>query len=395
MGLLTERFRDRRFVPVFLVADLIVNLGVFLLFGHNEIFSADSRFALSDRIIPIGAAFFTVRGFSYVYDVFKGKIKAEKNIFCLMTYAVSFHLMIAAPVVRYGDIEPKIRKRDATVTMINSGVTRFVIGLGKAVLLTPVFEKIRAAGLNGNEITTLGCWLGMAAYFASYYFTFTGFADMGRGMGLISGFDYPENYSVMNVDELFSGMLKSFNTTLVEFFEEVFCVDKKHGGLFTAVAAAVCGGVIALWYEPKLNFLIVGVAAGLIAAAEALFYGRYLDRVPAYVKYAYLVAVSMLLFGGLYFSSFAGYRKWATALFGVGTEYTLSLSVKNAVTKNITLIVIAMFAVFPFMKNGLKLLGERFVGGSQVRYGLVRGLKTLGVVLTLLMSIFTISVQYI
>ena len=132
-----------------------------------------------------------LRGISYVYDVFKGNCKAEKNIFCLLTYMVSLHFMLVGPLVRYGDIEPQIRHREITGAKLNQGLNKIVFGFGKVVLLAGVFEQIKLAGLNGKEITTLGCWLGMLSFLAQYYFLFTGLSDMAKGLGLTNGFVYP------------------------------------------------------------------------------------------------------------------------------------------------------------------------------------------------------------
>ena len=103
------------------------------------------------------------------------------------------------------------------------------------VLLAGVFEQIKLAGLNGNEITTLGCWLGMLSFLAQYYFLFTGLSDMAKGLGLTNGFVYPDNYTNIEADGLFTGMIKSFNTTVVDFFSVVFCCKKNMNKVFTFV----------------------------------------------------------------------------------------------------------------------------------------------------------------
>lgn len=170
--------------------------------------------------------YYMLRGISYVYDVFMGNCKAEKNVFCLLTYMVSLHFMLVGPLVRYGDIEPQIRHREITGAKLNQGLNKIVFGFGKVVLLAGVFEQIKLAGLNGKEITTLGCWLGMLSFLAQYYFLFTGLSDMAKGLGLTNGFVYPDNYTNIEADGLFTGMIKSFNTTVVDFFSEVFCCKK-------------------------------------------------------------------------------------------------------------------------------------------------------------------------
>lgn len=376
-----------------LFADLIMNAGIFFVFAHNYLFDKVEILSFSEAVIPVGVAYYTVRGFSYCYDVYTDKIKAERNIFCLLTYMVSYHFMIVGPIVRYGDIEPYIRKRTAGGREINEGLKIFIPGLAKVLLLAPVFSGIKLAGLNGEEITLLGCWLGMISFFAEAYFVFTGMSDMARGLGKMNGFDYPENYRELGTKGLFKGLLESFNTTLVKFFEEVFERAGRGKKLLTAVCTVLCFAAVMLWYEARLNFLIVGIAAGLIAVLEKYAYGRKLERLPSAVKLIYVFILSMILFGGLYFSSMYGYRKWLLALVGTGTEYELSVAVKKAVLNNIVLIVIAFISVCPVIKKPLLSAAERYGERSARAYGQVMICKTAVRAVVLLLCVITAAAK--
>lgn len=385
---------SRALAGLFLLVDALMNTGIFLVFSHNYLFDKADRLSFDTAILPLGIAFYSLRGFSYVYDVFKGHISAEKNPLCLLTYMVSFHLMLVGPLVRYGEIEPQIRKREITTDKLNTGLNKIFLGLGKVVLLAGVFERIKLAGLNGAEITTLGCWLGMISFFGQYYFLFTGFSDMAKGLGLVGGFVYPENYRDIDPDGLFTGLVKSFNITVTEFFAELFGLDKEHSKGFTFIAAILCGGLLFLWYEAKLNFLIVGLAAGVLIALEKLVLAKPLSKLPAAVKYIYMALVSMVIFGGLYFESTYGYKKWLFALLGVNTKYTLSVSVKYAVLKNITLIFIATIIFLPFLKNAVIKLTDSIAAKGGKYYGFIRILKTVCTAFVFALSVITLVVEY-
>lgn len=385
---------SRALAGLFLLIDALMNTGIFLVFRHNYLFDKADRLSFDTAILPLGIAFYSLRGFSYVYDVFKGHIRAEKNPLCLLTYMVSFHLMLVGPLVRYGEIEPQIRKREITTDKLNTGLNKIFLGLGKVVLLAGVFERIKLAGLNGAEITTLGCWLGMISFLGQYYFLFTGFSDMAKGLGLVGGFVYPDNYHDIDPDGLFTGLVKSFNTTVTEFFAELLGLDKEHSKGFTFMAAILCGGLLSLWYEARLNFLIVGLAAGVLIAFEKLVLAKPLSKFPAAVKYIYMALVSMVIFGGLYFESTYGYKKWLFALLGVNTKYTLSVSVKYAVLKNITLIFIAIIIFLPFLKNAVIKLTDSIAAKGGKYYGFIRILKTVCTAFVFALSVITLVVEY-
>ena len=372
--------------------DGVMNLAMMLIFGHNYLFEG-TKLGLEAVMLPIGMGYYSLRGFSYVHDVFRGKIRAEKNVFCLMTYAVSFHLMCAGPVVHYGDMEGQIRSREVNTDKLNAGLNRLIWGMGKAVILSDVFMKIRAAGLNGDEITTMGCWLGMLAFFAQYYFMFTGLCDMSRGLSLVGGFVLPVNYRDIEADELFTGLVKTYNTTVVGFFSDLLGItgNNNTNKVRTAVGAVFCGALVGLWYQVSPAYIIVGTAAGLLVCAEQLFLKNILSKLHAVVKYIYLVLASLFIFGGLEFHSIYGYRKWVLGLMGVGTKYTLSVALRDAVMHNYVLILIAFCIVCTPVRKMITGGADKFSARNRKAYSAVRAVKTLSTAAVFIVSVITLA----
>lgn len=394
IGLGIGKAKERKGLQRLLLAlDGIMNTGIFLVFGHNYLFDASEKLSLDAALLPAGMGYYAIRGFFYAWDVFRGRVRPEKNPLCLLTYMVSFHLMLAGPAVSYCELEPQIREREVTTEKLSSGLNRLFTGFAKIVLLSGVFERIKLAGLNGAEITTLGCWLGMLSFFAQYYFIFTGLCDMSKGMGLVGGFVYPDNYKNIEPDGLFTGMVKSFNTTVVKFFSDLLGIGREHSNTYNAVMSIVCAAIVSLWYEAKLNYLLVGLAAGALIALEKLVLEKLLSGLPAPFKYAYLVITAMVVFGGLYFDSMYGYQKWLLALVGVNTKYALSVSVKSAVLKNIVLILIAFFIVCPHAKKLVLWVTDSAAAKGGRMYGAVRIMKTLCTAFVFLLSVITLAVE--
>ena len=384
------REKNRTGAVLLTAADGVMNTALMLIFGHNYLF-ADTALALEDIMLPIGMGYYSLRGFSYVSDVCRGKVRAEKNVFCIMTYMVSFHLICAGPMVHYGDMEGQIRKREVTTEKLNAGLNRMCWGLGKIVLLAEVFRKIRTAGLNGSEITTLGCWLGMLAFFAQYYFMFTGLCDMSRGFSLMGGFVLPINYRDIEPDELFTGLVKSYNSTVIAFFSDLLDIPNSKSKVRTAVCAVICGGIMGLWYAVKPISFIVGLAAGLLVALEQLFLKNILAKLPAFFKYVYLVLASLLIFGALEFKGFFGYHKWVLGLMGSGVQYTLSVAVKDAVLNNCVLILIAFCVVCAPVRRLITGSADKLSAKSRKAYGTVRICKTIATAAVLVISVITLA----
>ena len=158
-----------------------MNVSLMLIFGQNILYNKVKSSVLTPPYFHLVWVIICSEEFLMSMTFSRATAKQKKNIFCLLTYMVSLHFMLVGPLVRYSDIEPQIRHREITGAKLNEGLTKIVFGLGKVVLLAGVFEQIKLAGLNGQEITTLGCWLGMLSFLAQYYFLFTGLSDMAKG----------------------------------------------------------------------------------------------------------------------------------------------------------------------------------------------------------------------
>lgn len=370
--------KNRATAAVLLFVDLLINTGVFLWFGHNYLFENTGRLHLAAAYIPVGAGYYTAKGFSYCLDVFRGKCKVEKNILCLLTYLCSYHSLLAGPVVRYGDIEPAIRRRTVTGQCINDGLNRFVIGLGKTVILAPMFAGIANIGLDPLERTPAGAIVGMLSFLAECWYSFTGLSDMAKALGKLSGFDYPDNYTELTTENGVTGFAKSANTTLIKLFEDFFGIFGENKG---AVASAFCSVIgaafMGLWYYGGKVYLAVGAAFGLVIAAERLFLGELLKKLPRAITAVYTGLVTFVIAGGLYFTSFSDYKLWLGSTVGKNTSYTLSVSMREALLSNMLLIAIAFVNVCTPVKRRFTGLCDRIGEHSAAAYSAVRITKTI------------------
>lgn len=374
-----------------ILVDVIMNLFVFFLFTRKFLYLGGDAFGYEKVLGTLGILFYVTRGFAYVYDVSKGKIKAEKNVFCLITYMTAFFFMPTGPVARYGDIEPMIRKRTMTVESITKGLNSFVYGLSKAVIIAPVLRKIGVAGFNFGEINFIGCWTGALAMIGFAYFLFTGFCDMSFGLASIYGFDVKKNCRNLGVNGVYEGVIKSFGTTMFEFFEEVIADFGEEYGFFKNILVVILSALIAFMLHQSLLFLLIGIVVGVLIVLEKTMFKGFIEKAPGVLKFVLTYGISFFLFGGLAAGGVRAFAKWLGALAGIGTKYTLSVAVKYAIINNCFVVLIAALLAFTPLKEKIDAKVQAYSEKSLENYGKVSVIKTILTTLLLIVCIILVA----
>lgn len=379
--------RSKQSAAVFMVIDFLFNAGLFVWLTHNELFTSDSALHLRSALIPVGVGFYTLKNFSYVYDVYSGRIKAERNIFCLLTYGMSYPFLLAGPVVRYGDAEPQIRKRSTDLSKISSGLSSFALGFAKVTLVVPVLTKLANAGLDPKEPTLVGAWAGMIAFFGAAYFSFAGLSDMGAGCARMNGFECEVNYRPITAKRMVGGLVNSYNTSMAGFFRDI-CGKGGAAFLLTAVFGLIGAG----FYAQSKFAMAMGAVIALLLMIENLLSYEAIEKIPTVLKVPVLFVIAMLTFSAFAFGSFGEWKSWLGCLMGRGTLYQLSKAVKYIIINNCWLLLIALISVTPIgrgINGALTAYGEK----SPKAYGRVRTLKTLLTALLLIVSFIAAAAE--
>ena len=161
----------------------------------NKPWSAGIAVPVIKVTLPIGISFYTFQVISYVIDVYRGTVAAQKNYVDMAMYISMFPQLIAGPIVRYSDIEGQLKEREHSAEKIAHGIRRFVIGLSKKVLIANQLGELIDAYQSASEPSVLFVWMYAAACTLQLYFDFSGYSDMAIGLGKIFGFDFPENFN--------------------------------------------------------------------------------------------------------------------------------------------------------------------------------------------------------
>ncbi len=171
--------------------------------------------------LPIGISFFTFQLLSYLFDIYYGKAKAQRNILNVGLYIALFPQLIAGPIVRYDAIEEQIMHRRETMTDFCEGMQRFIYGLAKKVLIADYAAQVADNIFGAGTTLSVGtAWLGAAAYTLQIYFDFSGYSDMAIGLGKMFGFQFPENFNYPYIAKSATEFWRRWHISLGTWFRD-------------------------------------------------------------------------------------------------------------------------------------------------------------------------------
>ena len=266
-----------------LVSAICWNLVFLLFFKYADFLTGSINSLLGTAIpalglsLPIGISFYTFQNMSYVIDVYRGDSKAERNFASYATYLCLFPQLIAGPIVRYSDVARELQERTVDTAQFSRGVVRFLVGLGKKVLLANSIGVL--AELTVPDGSVLFSWLRAIAYTFQIYFDFAGYSDMAIGMGAMMGFQFPENFNYPYLSRSVTEFWRRWHMTLGGWFRDYVYIPL--GGSRTSTIKWVRNVLIVwmltgIWHGASWNFLLWGLYYGLLLLAEKFFLGKYL-----------------------------------------------------------------------------------------------------------------------
>jgi alginate O-acetyltransferase complex protein AlgI len=299
--------RDRS--KAWLAAAIAVNLVVLGVFKYAN-FVADNvntlltafhvgPFAVPHVLLPIGISFYTFHAISYVVDVYRGDATAQKSPVHAALYLLLFPQLIAGPIIRYREIADQLARRLVSVDDFAEGARRFIVGLGKKVLIA---NNVATAAdgifaLAPSELTAAHAWLGIVCYTLQIYFDFSGYSDMAIGLGRMFGFRFPENFRWPYVADTVQDFWRRWHISLSSWFRDYLYVplggnrvSKRRMYFNLVLVFFLCG----LWHGASWSFVVWGLYHGTFLVVERLGLAAVARRFPAPVRHAYLLIVVMI-----------------------------------------------------------------------------------------------------
>ena len=293
-GLLIDFLSDKKSKKIALSGAIALNLLLLIAFKYANFIVDNLNYVLSlinaptlniEQVhLPIGISFFTFQAMSYVIDVYRKETPVQKSLVNIALYISLFPQLIAGPIVRYHDIAKQIYKRIVSLPGFSLGVERFIIGLGKKVLIANVMASVtdQIFVLPNEQLTFSLSWLGIISYALQIYFDFSGYSDMAIGLGHMFGFSFLENFNYPYISKSIKEFWRRWHISLSTWFRDYLYIPLggnrkgKTRTYFNLMATMVLGG---LWHGASWRFVLWGTVHGLALAIEKLLgYPKWINE---------------------------------------------------------------------------------------------------------------------
>lgn len=348
-GLATQRFR--RFRKPLLVLSIASSLGFLLYFKYADFFLENlnglgGNVPLLGLALPVGISFYTFQILSYTVDVYRGEVRAQRNPIDLACYVTFFPQLIAGPIVRYKDIAAQLRDRPQNLDNLRLGTGRFLVGLGKKVLLANLLGEVCAAWRVTADPSVLFSWLYAISYTLHIYFDFSGYSDMAIGLGKLFGFSFPENFNYPYISRSITEFWRRWHMSLGTWFRDYVYIPlggnrKGKGRQFLNIL--IVWMLTGFWHGAAWNFLLWGLYFALLLMAEKA-------GLPVRGR-VYTLAAVVLGFVLFDASSLSSALACVKGLFGLGGLPPVSTQGLYLLKSNLVLLAVAILGATPTPKR--------------------------------------------
>ena len=321
-------------------------------------------------VLPIGISFYTFQLMSYVIDVYRGEVAAQRRYWMLLLYASLFHQCVAGPIVRYADVCAELESRSLSVTDLSEGAVRFSTGLAKKAILANTCGALVAELMAPAALVTASggtVFLGGICYMLQIYLDFSAYSDMAIGMGRMAGLHYVENFRYPYVATSITDFWRRWHISLSSFFRDYVYIPlggNRRGKARQALNMLVVWGLTGLWHGASWNYVLWGLYYFVFLALEKFLF-RPRESAPLPMMLLRRVCVlTVVYFGWLlfYFEDLGALRDALSALLGQNGVPFWDLYARTKLLNNLFLLLAAALAclpIVPWARARLAAWGER------------------------------------
>ena len=302
-GLAIDRAKSQRAKKVWLTVAVVVGIVLLTVFKYADFFLQSFAavtglsLPLLKLALPIGISFYTFQCLSYAVDVYRGNAAAQKDPIAFGAYVALFPQLIAGPIVRYVDIARELENRTLTLDDAMAGVRRFLVGLGKKVLLANQLGLLTEVFRDSSEKSILFHWMYAVAFMLHIYFDFSGYSDMAIGLGRVFGFHFIENFNYPYLSKSITEFWRRWHMSLGSWFRDYVYIPM--GGnrvsrgrwVFNILVVWMLTG---LWHGASWNFVLWGLLFALMLLLEKWI--PALQKLPELLRRGYVLLIVMLSF---------------------------------------------------------------------------------------------------
>ncbi len=306
-----------------------------------------SDIPLLELALPIGISFYTFQTISYIIDVYRGSARVQKNIISYGAYVTMFPQLIAGPIVQYKTIDEQLRHRRESSDEFADGVMRFMVGLGKKVLLANnaglLWDSIRV--MDTGSLPVLTAWIGIAAYTFQIYFDFSGYSDMAIGLGHMFGFRFLENFDHPYLSRSATEFWRRWHISLGTWFREYVYIPLggNRVGRFGLIRNIMIVWLLTgIWHGADWNFMVWGLYYGILLLLEKMVFGRALKKLPGVIQHIYCMFVVMIGWFIFSYNEISGGLGYLGAMFGAGGAFMNNGSIYELYSNAVLLIALIL-----------------------------------------------------
>lgn len=370
-GLLQERYRGQKGAKLVCGLSVAVSLSFLLYFKYADFFLENFNAATGLGVpllriaLPIGISFYTFQIISYTVDVYRGE-PAQKNLIHLAAYVAMFPQLIAGPIVRYSDIAQQLEHRSHSTALAAEGVRRFLIGLGKKILIANQLGELCSVFRASDEKSVLFYWLYAVAFALHIYFDFSGYSDMAIGLGKVFGFHFLENFNYPYISASITEFWRRWHISLGTWFRDYVYIPlggNRVGRARQLLNILVVWMLTGFWHGAAWNFVVWGLMFAVLLIMEKLWLLKPLSkcRPLAHLYVVFFVVISFVIFNaenmGQALSDIGG-------LFGAGGIPLVSAEAVYCLRSFALVLILAVFGATPLLRNGLVRLSQYPTAGK-------------------------------
>lgn len=304
-SLLLQREKDKenyKLAKFYFVLCIIINLGFLGFFKYYDFLVANINSLLNTQIaihnlpLPIGISFYTFQSMSYTIDVYRGELKAQKSYLILGTYVTLFPQLIAGPIVRYSTVEDELVNRKESIGLFANGLRRFIIGLGKKVIIANQMGFIADTIFNNtyDSAGTVLTWLALFCYSFQIYYDFSGYSDMAIGLGRIFGFNFLENFNYPYISKSITEFWRRWHISLSTWFRDYIYIPLGGNRKYAIRNILIVWFLTGLWHGASWNYILWGLYYGILLLLEKYLLQGILSKLPNVFKHIYTIFIILI-----------------------------------------------------------------------------------------------------
>lgn len=353
-ALYIQKHKGTKKAKIGIVSSVIFNIGLLVVFKYSGFLyeNLNSLFGwhltAPSFTLPIGISFYTFQSVSYVIDVYRGEVPAQRSLLKFLMFVSLYHQLVAGPIVRYSHIANEIDNRKFNIKDISSGIHRFCIGLFKKVCIANVAAEYVHKYMDGDlsSLSTGEAWFGVIMFSVQIYFDFSGYSDMAIGLGKMFGFHYHENFNYPYMANSATDFWRRWHISLGTFFRDYIYIPLGGNKKSAIRNLFIVWFLTGLWHGASWNFICWGLYFGLLIYIERLFLMKILNKVKP-LAHLYLIFIAVIGWALFYFTDFSKLLSYLQLMFGQTGNPGWSIQLNLVLQENVFWLLITLLLCFP------------------------------------------------